>query len=306
MKPRRSAKAVSHDGKSLSRSESESDERAVGALFECFEHKGKVRPEVYGAWLGQAVPVRDAEAFAHAKSRLVMFDARTLDHDQIVAWGRKCARAVTNRAVADAFVASLETRTLHRRSVFASLALLRHLPVHPWAASARQHSPCRVCGEYRSEADLIDLNRLSYTRHRGSIGVEDIVYAAFDLEVFASEQRNERPSRRAWELLSEILDAARSLGPKDTAAKLSKAIRGLFPGNDLERQQVLEALGVCGVLQAPHQPGFRTRWINREDRQDPDGKNDWSYPALWWRGAHGVCQEAVAEWFGHAPKELLL
>jgi hypothetical protein len=283
------------------------DARAVDALFECFEHKGKIRPEVYGAWLGKAVPIRDAEAFAHAKSRLVMFDARTLDHDQIVAWGRKSVRAVTTRAVADAFVASLETRALHRRSALASMALLRHLPAHAWAASPLwQHSPCRVCGEYKSKAALIDLNRLSYARHRGSTGVEDVVYAAFDLEVFAGEQVEEQPSRRAWEMLAGILDAARSLGPKDTAAKLSKAIRGLFPSNDRERQQILETLGACGVLQAPDQPGFRTRWINREDRQDPDGKNDWSYPVLWWRGSHGVCQEAVTEWFGHAPKGLLL
>lgn len=236
-----------------------------------------------------------------------MFDPRTLDHDQIVAWGRKSARAVTKRTVVDAFVASLETRALHRRSALASLALLRHLPVHPWAASALwQHSPCRVCGEYKSEAALIDLNRLSYARHRGSTGVEDIVSAAFDLEVFQGEQLDEQPSRRAWEMLAQLLDAAKSIGPNDTAVKLSKGIRGLFPSNDRERQQVLETLGACGVLQAPDQPGFRTRWMNREDRRDPDGKNDWSYPVLWWRGSHGVCQEAVIEWFGHSPKGLLL
>lgn len=276
-------------------------------MFECFEHEGKLRPEVYGAWLGKAVPIRDAEAFAHAEARLVMFDARTLDHEQIVEWGQKSSSALTKRAVADAFVASLETRALHRRSALASIALLRHLPAHPWAASPQwRHSPCRVCGEYTSKAALVDLNRLSYARHRGSTGVENVVYAAFDLEVFAGEQADEQPSQRAWEMLAGILDAAGALGPKDTPAKLSKAIRGLFPSNDRERQQILETLGACGVLEAPDQPGFRTRWINREDRQDPDGKNDWSYPVLWWRGSYGVCREAVTDWFGHAPKGLLL
>lgn len=307
VKPTRHTKQDVDGGSSPSRSERKLDARALGALFECFEHDGTIRPEVYGTWLGKAVPIRDTDAFAHAKSKLVMFDARTLDHDQIIAWGRKSASAVTSRAVVDAFVESLETRALHRRSALASMALLRHLPLHPWAASPRwHHSPCRVCGEYKSEAALIDLNRLSYTRHRENASVEDIVYAAFDLEVFAAEQLNEEPSPRAWELLSKILDAARSMATKDTAAKLSKAIRSLFPSNERERQQILETLGVCGILQSPDQPGFRTRWINREDRQEPDGKNDWAYPVLWWRGSHGVCQEAVTEWFGHAPKGLLL
>lgn len=282
------------------------DARAVAALLDCFEVNGRLRPEVYGDWLGKAAPIRNPEAFAYAKSRLVMFDPRTLDHDQIIAWARRSVAAVTIRDAANAFVSSLQTRALHRRSALASLALLRHLPVHPWEASPFwQHSPCRVCGEYKAKASLIDLNRLSYARHRGSTGTDDVVSAAFDLEVFAAEPADASRSRGAWELLKGILDAASSLGPRDSAAKLSKVIRGVFAGNDRERQQVIETLGACGVLESPDQPGFRTRWVPREDRQDPDGKNDWSYPVLWWRGANGVNADAVREWFGHSPINLL-
>ncbi len=125
------------------------------------------------------------------------------------------------------------------------------------------------------------------------------MYAALDLELFAKVDRKEATSAN-FEALERVLSAARHMAASARVNNLSKAIAGLLPSNEAERRVLIEILAICGVLAVPGKPGYLERFTTRarvnEDRPG-DHSNDWSYPAVWWRGEYGVNESIVQQCF---------
>ncbi len=84
-----------------------------------------------------------------------MFDRRPYAHDDAVRQALGLRDELVDHVVADAFVASLATRRLERRSALGSFAALRNMNRHDSVGGAAH---CLICGGYRGEGEQ-DVNR---------------------------------------------------------------------------------------------------------------------------------------------------
>ena len=229
----------------------------------------------------------------------VYFDPVRLTHDDAVRRLLSVRKQISLKQVSDAFVASLSTRRLDLRSGLGSFAYAAHFPDHELASSPSYGAPsgnifceiCGICSPPEGEAVEHNLNVLHSNRFKyGGIWHSDPVYAWFDLEQFAASDQPS-PTEEDYAILRAIIDVADSM-PRDSRANdLKKALSKLFPSNDWERRNLVECLGMCGVLAPANRPGFLEAFSTaaHQNRDRPsDHKNDWAYPAIWWRGSDGV------------------
>jgi hypothetical protein len=245
-----------------------------------------------GAWRRQrAWP--DAPVMAEVVAAGVMFaDPRTLDHDAWVRAGRRAVAAVELEAVGDAFLASLGSRRLDLRSALGSYAVARHLPEHPFAAGPRG---CRICGLWAPGAEPEDLNVFSFERFKwGGVRHDHITYAAFDLEQFARA-----PLIAAGpadiQLGRDLLEYLRGLAPRTTAAQASKGLT-MIKSNKYERDNLLEILGLCGILGTRRYPGYADEFIPADRRAEPGQRFLFGrYPVWWWTAADGINAAALRQ-----------
>lgn len=231
---------------------------------------------------------------------------RTMEHDAIVAWAREAVRAADPAALADGFVASLGSRRLDRRSALGSYAAIRHLPAHGFTPSRRFHpSACAVCGvKAREEVDVAGLGSLRAKQDR-LIRFTDVVYAAFDVATAGELPAAPPASADDRARLDALIAAIAALPPTATLAALQPAIAKTFASNKRERQYVLEALGVLGVLCPPAIPSFFDAWVERDDFEHNQAAHhharDTAYPLQHWTGAAGVDRARLRAWFGGDP-----
>ncbi len=232
------------------------------------------------------------EHFRYAKQAGVMFDPVGLTHDRAVRWVLDVRAKVQPGEVADAFLASLTTRRLDLRSALGSYAVIRHFPDHEHGGAT---GPCGVCGESDPcDADETDLNILNFERFKwGGVRHDSPVYAAFDLERFASTERP-KPTREDIVIMGAILDAIGGVGPETTAPQLQGKLGGLFKSNKAEREAILNILGYCGILRTPGHPGYWDQFVPHDNRELPSHRFvDMTYPACWWRGRDGLDRNAL-------------
>ncbi len=239
---------------------------------------------------------------AQAVAAGVMFtEPRTLDHDGWIQAARHSTSAVTAPEIGDAFLASLTSRRMDLRSALASYALTRHLPDHPYT---EQHGgvSCAVCGISRPRDDTVepeDMNRFSQIRF-GYGGIPgNIQYAAFDLEQFARAPRLE-PSSDDISLGQQIIDYLRHLPPTTTAAQAARGLT-MVPGTRDQRDNLMESLGICGILHCPGHPSYADAFIPHSQ-----AATDWPsqrfafgcYPTWWWKAEGGT---ATAHYANSCP-----
>lgn len=245
----------------------------------------------------------DPVGFAYARRAGYMFDAIELTHDAIVKQLLAVRGRISLREVADAFVASLSTRRLDLRSALGSFAFASHFPDHRLAEETSTRVPsgrlyCHICGLYGGpRADREDLNILSFERFKwGGVRHSKPLYCSFDLAQFETADRL-FPTVADYLILAKIIQVATSLAPSARANSLEKGIAKLVRSNPSERRVLIECLAHCGVLKPSGRSGFLQAFTSAEDRNHDrphDSKNDWSYPAIWWRGVDGVNHEALA------------
>jgi len=261
------------------------DEKALKILFNAFWSSS--------GW-SKRLPLPDD--FAYAKNQRVMFDPCSLQHDEIVRSARAMSEEVGHRMVADAFLASLNTRELAYRSALGSFATSYQLPPHEFQEGKYRHI-CRVCGDYKEHTNE-DLNVLNFERLKwGGVRHLHPGYAWFDLTQFR-KLPPASPTTEDQKIFQRLLDVIASQPADARANDLEKAISKLFLSNKDERRTVLQILGYCGILQPNSHPSFFGGYANRDDRKQPDEhKNDWAFPVLWWRGCDGVNLKAVKFYF---------
>ncbi len=236
------------------------------------------------------------ESIEHAKAAGLMFDTLDVRHDELVASARQLARAITREHVANAFVASLETRDLPRRSALGSYALTHHLPKHTHDEPRTQ---CPVCGMYGGPSK-IDRSVLNFERFKwAGVRHEQIGYATFDLEQFRSLPPV-TPTPAARGLLESLLEAIDAAPQSTTAASLHKVLPASIKANKAERDILVGILGLAGVLRTAEHPGYHEGFVGYRERTPPARRFvDMHYPACWWRREDGTNHAAVEYWFGH-------
>jgi len=260
------------------------DEKALRILFDTYWSSN--------GWKNKyATPPDD---LSYAKASGYMFDPVEFTHDDIVDWLLVAFSQVTQERIAAAFLSSLTTRRLERRSALASFAVARHFPKHRFTQAEGQ---CEICGLYGGKSKE-DLNVLNFKRFKwGGVRHLDPLYIAFDLEQF-SKVEFVTPSLEDREIFKNILSIAQQSPPHFSPNDLEKALVGVFNANKDERRNLIEVLSICGILRAGERPGFYDSFVTEEGRELPSSsKNDWEYPSCWWRGKDGVHQLTVHHYF---------
>lgn len=243
-------------------------------------------------------PIASPEAFQVAKQAGYMFEPTRLRHDEIVERLIAVRERITAREVGDAFADSLVTGRLDLRSALGSFGAALNLPRHKLgrrAAFGPGQNWCGLCHAYES-AQIEDLNVLNFERFKwGGVRHADPLYALLDLTRFEASELEEAASEGHFRL-SRLLEIAGDAPPDARPNDLVKRIKPLIPGNDYERRAIIGCLAYAGVLQPRDHEGFFDGYPTRRP-QVSDGKNDWPYPAQWWRGRDGVNTAAVKVYF---------
>ncbi len=271
------------------------DKRAKRILFDYFWKDG---------WREEGSSKPEAADIEYARSKGFWFDPVTVTHDQLVQDLKGLTGSLSAKTVGDAFLASLTSRRLDLRSALGSFAFAYSLPRHdisnsPCSVAKSGAVRCHICGHYTApKPEPEDLNVLNFERHKwGGVRHGRLLYAWFDLSRFNSLGRI-APTEEDRAIMQNILEAAANLPDKARPIELAKSLSGLFKSNNAERRVLIEILSICGVLQPRNESGYFGEFTFEVDQRQPDEhKNDWNYPAVWWRGSDGVNATAVAHYF---------
>lgn len=234
--------------------------------------------------------------------------AVVLDHDDLVASLIKVRKQIHRDKVVAAFACSFRTKRLELRSPLGSYAFHLNHPLHKLkgfnpSAGGEAYLQCERCpyfsnkGRREADFDLAYFGRLRRTSTTSS-SFASPAYALADLTLF-SEMKAPSPDEADWDVIRQLLDRVRNLPSTARLGQLQKALSGLFKSDKYARQQVLEILGFCGVLQPKSRPLITNRFFcHDKDQFHPHfHTRDWAYPVSWWTGVDGVNDEAVAFWF---------
>ncbi|WP_373233278.1 hypothetical protein [Cohnella sp.] len=195
------------------------------------------------------------ENFNYAKSKGLMFDPITINHDEIVKRLHELHQTITKERVAAAFLHSLSTKKVYLRSVLSSWALTSGLTSHTYGqrSSVRTNtSSCGDCNFHRlvSERDYInqDLNVLNFERVKwGGVRLNDLLYCWLDLELFSKEEAFECTAEDVA-ILSGMLEAIQNCADNKSARMLEKRWKGVIPSSKQERDMMMEVWGYAGLL----------------------------------------------------------
>ena len=261
-------------------------ERAKKALFDTY----------WSSTGWRADPSTPPDELEHAIKVGVMFSNADIDHADSLTTISTLRKKLDPKEVGRAFLASLSTKDVHRRSALGSLSVALNLPSHDFIEWSIQS--CGVCGDSISERN-VDINVLSFERFKwGGVRHTSPTYIAFDLARFAAEEFHE-PSKQDHLIFSQILDSIEATSSGHKLADLVSALATILPGNKDQRRTAISILGFSGVLKIPGRPGFFREFTSLSNREEtPWFKDDWSYPTCWWRGGCGLDQDALSFWFG--------
>ncbi|NNJ25148.1 hypothetical protein LzC2_12110 [Planctomycetes bacterium LzC2] len=238
---------------------------------------------------------------AHLIESGVIPAPRRLSRDDLLAWLTEAWEACDRTAVRDAFIIG----TANGRYDFRS-ALGTYASFHSLSGPDRDDAVRRGIAGLPDEGTTVDQTTVeseliyyAFKRFWMPYMVMDHAdYAAFDLSQFNKRPVPE-PTDAQRENFTALLDAIRALPADAKLTDLQKAGTGLVKGNKYDRIHLLEILGYCDILGSPDHPPVRERFVNQENRPQPEHfySRDWHFPANLWDGTVGVNEEAVAYWF---------
>jgi hypothetical protein len=165
-------------------------------------------------------------------------------HDLVAKRLVAAVRSVNPRETAEVFVASLADRNLQERSAFGSLAFGKHFREHPFKADAGRQ--CDICGQYNPVRDRAIEELVEERACGGTHFASSLIYAAYDLECFASETKRQ-PSATDIATFNNILTTLAGLDDRDGAPQAAKALQRVLPADANERVKLLNVLGLSGA-----------------------------------------------------------
>ncbi len=214
-----------------------------------------------------------------------------LSHDAMVQRLRGAVGAVSLRAAAEGFVASLVEGPLRVRSTLGHLAFASNLPEHPFTPNRGSQSyMCAICGASR-ETEL-DRDALEERLARNATAMADLAAALVDLEGFA-KLPPAKATAADLACFDAMLAVIAELPPEGRAATLLEKFR-VPKSNRYDRGSLVETLGACGVFDTHDHVGHLTRWIGFWEYEEvPSLSGDMRPPEAWWRRSSGVSREAL-------------
>ncbi len=271
------------------------DRRALKILFDTYWSPRGWKSAGVRDW-SPDTPPDDLETAIRAGT---MFRQRVLTHADAVRRTCDLRDSISPVRVGRVFLSSLLSGDIGLCSALGSYAVALRMPIH--AASLQSASRCGICGDYEQGGS--DLNVLNFERHKwGGVRHEQPSYMAFDLERFTVEAPDDAPPVDL-PFLTRLVDAIDSMPAASKLADLVRALKPYIAGNDAQRRSIVSILGYAGVLRIPDHDGFFRSFTEAPNRREtPWHKDDWPYPIRWWRGGHGVDEEAMEFWFGLAPR----
>ena len=129
-----------------------------------------------------------------------------------------------------------------------------------------------------------DFDVLSFERVKwGGVRHSSFSYACFDLWRFSHTVLPD-PTPEDVAIFRSLISAIRGAHPSDTAPRLARKMKGVFPSAQAERVQLLDILGHCGIL--------------RDTNREFPSRSDMSSVAGYWRGADGLDEHRLHAYFG--------
>ncbi len=237
--------------------------------------------------------ISDAD-FQTAKQQGYMFDPpKPISHEEALVRIHNLCVEISPESVAQAFLHSLATRDLAYRSALGSYYYGLAVPKHDlWGGAHNSSDCCYICGysQWRNEPVLRGYNVLNFERIQwGGVRHTDLNYAIFDLEQF---QKLPAPTKSAegMAILRQILNCIQELQPRDKAGKYRQLItsRKLLKSNKAEVENILDILGICGVLSSEKAKCYCDKFVDEYERAPIEHTNDYEYPINRWRAEDGV------------------
>ena len=224
-------------------------------------------------------------------------ETRRMSHDQVLTWLFKEQETVVKKEVVANFLTGVERNQAYLRAALSAYACATHLPQH--AFTAQDQLNCQVCSFFKErEVNFIALNRVRFLIGAALFGSPS--HIAFQLQEHSAGPK-ERPGN--LDLMVSILDLIRNVPAVTKPKDLLKLLRKL-PGIKMSEEEgrgFLDLLGHCGILQTPEHPGLLYRYTNLGLAPRSARSSDWSYPMDFWRGEHGLNQDALDYWFSDYP-----
>jgi hypothetical protein len=83
-------------------------------------------------------------------------------------------------------------------------------------------------------------------------------------------------------------------------SKSANGLRTIVKSNKDERIDLLNLLGIIGVLETPEHRGCFKQFVPADEREEKNrnGTHDWLYPVSRWSARDGLNNEALEFWFG--------
>lgn len=248
--------------------------------------------------------------FKFAKAEGYMFDCSTqITHDETMERLADVLSKITRKTVGNAFLYSLSTRSLEYRSALGSYYTAIAIPPHKFSPNG--YGRCEVCGwrQWKTPPQEGGLkftldsqyapNFFNYIRYKYG-GCSDMVlnYALFDLEQFI-KLPTVTPCTEDYDILKRILGCVKTLEWRDRVAKLQKAAihEKILKTNSYEMEELLTALGVCGVLTDRKAPALEEKFVGYWNIKCLQF-SEWGYPINMWRAYNGVNKERLHKVFG--------
>lgn len=213
---------------------------------------------------------------------------------------------VNPRDIAEAFLYSLSTRKLEYRSALGSYYYAAAIPKHTIYHGYHQNiKHCYICGwttwaENPSVYELRGgLNIYNFERYKfGGVRHTYLDYALFDLEQFLKLPKV-MPTQEDKEILFKILACQSKLQPKDKVGKYRDIIskEKIFKTNRDEISNILDVLGICGVLSNRDYPCYEELFVDEYERGPMEAKNDFEYPVNRWYVRDGVNEDRFEKVF---------
>jgi hypothetical protein len=260
------------------------------------------------------------EDYQQAKAEGYMFDPVELTHEETLQRLRCVVEKISPKDVANAFLYSLSTRQLQYRSALGSYYYALAIPEHE---SEFEHH-CNFCDfkrmcldphyqeqpevlewlrvYYDGEIEVSGYNVFNFERYKwGGVRHTQLEFALFDLEQFLRLPKV-TPTEADRDILRNILNSIHELIPNQKVGAYQKLItkKRLLKSNKEEVQELLNILGICGVLSSPEAPCYCEHFPDKWDREPKESRSFYAYPVNRWKAWDGVNKEWFEKVFGSA------
>ena len=253
------------------------------------------------------------EDFALAKQLGYMFDyPKPETHEETLNRLFAVLEKINPQDIANAFLYSLSTRKLEYRSALGSYYYAAAIPKHDVYNRYRKSTThCYLCGWYAwsenpSEWELRHGQSVfNFERYKfGGVRHTYLDYALFDLEQFLKLPKVEF-TQDDKEILFKVLACQSKLEPKNKVGKYRDLVvkEKIFKTNRNEVSNLLDELGICGVLASHDYPCYEERFADEYERAPMEAKNDFAYPVNAWHVRDGVNEERFEKVFFYKYKE---